>query len=487
VAVPRNQQPDRTERGCGTSILLCGESFRRAAILDTVARTGSRPRRISTPWPKGHRPDAGLGVVALVWAGEPSSDSDPGHEIVGRLHADGATVITYADGADTWSLARRCRVLLRGSSCLLDSAGGQFPEQLQRALENACRKCADLSLADERLRAIMSAHGLVGEGPASLRLFSTILRVSTLSDLPTLVVGESGTGKELVAHAIHALDPKRCTGPFVAVNCGAIPATLAEAELFGHRRGSFTGAERNRMGRFRAADGGVLFLDEVIELDLDVQAKLLRVLQDSQVMAVGEDSQSPVSVRVIAATNGDLPGLVASRRFRADLFHRLNVVPIHITPLRERRDDIRPLVRHFVRKHHALNPGAADAAGAEFIDALEALPLPGNARQLENLVRFALVHNDGAVPLGLPDLPSEVWEELIADAGAPATAQAATPLSLDLLETNGWSLSQALQACERSLVRAAFDRSHRNQSQTARLLGITPRCVYNKLRRHRLA
>jgi DNA-binding NtrC family response regulator len=384
-------------------------------------------------------------------------------------------------------LTRRCRVLLRGSSCLLDSASAPFSDELQRTIENALRHGAEASAADTRLKEVMSAHGLVGESRASLRLFCSILKVSTLSDLPTLLTGESGTGKELVAHAIHAHDPKRCTGPFVALNCGSIPSTLAETELFGHLRGAFTGAERNRRGLFRAADGGVLFLDEVAELDLDVQAKLLRVLQDSRVQAVGGDSETRVSVRVIAATNGDLRDLIARRRFRADLFYRLNVVPIHIAPLRDRRDDIRPLADHFIRKHHALNPIAVDPPRAEFLDALERLPLPGNARQLENLVRFALVHNDGTVPLGLPDLPADVWEELAADADSPAAAAGPVEPSLDLLEAHGWNLSRALQACERSFMRAAFDRSQGNQSRTARLLGITPRCVYNKLRRHRIA
>jgi transcriptional regulator with GAF, ATPase, and Fis domain len=426
-------------------------------------------------------------VIALVEAGRSFTDNGSNLELIGRLHTGGVIVIAYADGASSWPLARRCRVLLSGCSCLLDSASNEFPHELRRTLDHGFRKLEEAFADDQRLRDAMSAHGVVGGSRATLTLFSSALKIAALSDLPTLITGESGTGKDLLARAIHERDPKRRTGPFVALNCGAISATLAETELFGHLRGAFTGAERDRKGLFRAAHGGVLFLDEVAELDLDVQVKLLRVLQDSRVLSVGGDHDAPVSVRVIAATNADLRDLVAQRRFRADLFHRLNVVPIHIPPLRERREDIRPLVDHFVRRHHSLNPIASSSARAEFVDALERLPLPGNARQVENLVRFALVHNDGTVPLGLPDLPSEVWQQLADETSAPPAPDVIAEKSLGLLEANGWNLSRTLEACERSFVQAAFYSSEGNQSKTARLLGITPRSVYNKLRRHRLA
>ena len=333
----------------------------------------------------------------------------------------------------------------------------------------------------------MAAHGVVGESRAMLAVFASVLRISPLSDLPTLLTGESGTGKDLLARAIHARDPKRCAGPFVALNCGAIAATLAEAELFGHRRGAFTGADRDRRGLFRAADGGVLFLDEIAELDATVQVKLLRVLQDNRVLSVGDEREAAVSVRVIAATNSDLREMIERRLFRADLFHRLNVVSIHVPPVRERRADIRPLVEHFVRKHHGLSPAASPAIGAEFFDAFGRLDLPGNAREIENLVRSALVHNDGTAPLGLSDLPADVWQQLVQESPAPAVEAGGREESLTMLEANGWNLSRTLRACERSFIQAAFRVSDGNQSKTARLLGITPRSVYNKLRRHRIA
>ena len=171
-------------------------------------------------------------------------------------------------------------------------------------------------------------------------VFRSIIRFSTLSDLPVLIVGETGTGKEGLARALHRLDPKRKEGPFVAVNCGAIAAPLAESEFFGHRRGAFTGADRDRKGLVRSAEGGVLFLDEIGELDAALQAKLLRVLQESRVLGVGEDRDIQVNVRVVAATNRDLDQMGQQSRFRADLFHRLNVLSIRVPPLSERADDL---------------------------------------------------------------------------------------------------------------------------------------------------
>ena len=197
----------------------------------------------------------------------------------------------------------------------------------------------------------MKRLGSVGESQAMMAVFHTVLRVSPLSDMPVLITGETGTGKELLAHAIHQLDPKRCHGPFIALNCSALSPGLAESELFGHRRGAFTGADRERKGLIRAAEGGVLFLDEIGELDDALQAKLLRVLQENRVLGIGDDQEVAVNVRIIAATNRNLDAMVQQRTFRADLFHRLNVLAIHIPPLRERPADLKPLIEHFLEKH----------------------------------------------------------------------------------------------------------------------------------------
>jgi transcriptional regulator with GAF, ATPase, and Fis domain len=325
-----------------------------------------------------------------------------------------------------------------------------------------------------------------------------VVRVSRLSSLPVLLSGETGTGKELLARAIHALDPKRSRGPFVALNCAALSPELAEAELFGHRRGAFTGAEYERKGLFRAAEGGVIFLDEIAELPLELQSKLLRVLQENRVLALGEDRETTINVRLLAATNRDLRERVAQGAFRADLFYRINVIPIQVPPLRERHEDVEALVSYFLQKHRELNPEISATASPEFIHGLQCTGLPGNARQVENIVRQAIARKEDDAPLGLTDLPSEIWEELAIPADAtvcqekpPAAKESVSPSTAELssfprrlLEQNAWNLSRTVRHFERLLLDIALDCTHGNQSETARLLGLTPRSVYNKLRQN---
>jgi transcriptional regulator with PAS, ATPase and Fis domain len=255
----------------------------------------------------------------------------------------------------------------------------------------------------------------------------------------------------------------------------------------------------------RSAHGGILFLDEIGELDDAQQTKLLRMLQEKRVLGIGDDQETSVDVRVIAATNRDLCGMVQQRRFRADLFHRLNVLSIHVPPLRERRADVKPLVNHFLRSYQLRNAVAACSAGADFLDALMELELPGNVRQLENLVRQALVRKDDDSPLHLSDLPSDVWEELSEQRKHPSvkknlameerSVQNLSPGTVpfessshlaNLIEVNGWSLSRSMSYCERLFLQAALRATRGNQSETARILRITPRSVYNKIRKHSL-
>jgi DNA-binding NtrC family response regulator len=230
---------------------------------------------------------------------------------------------------------------------------------------------------------------LVGSSAAMRRVFGLIEKVSN-SDVPVLVTGESGTGKELVAREIHD-QSARSAADFVAVNCASVPGNLLESELFGHRKGAFTGATADREGAFRAADGGTLLLDEIAEMSPDLQSKLLRVLQEELVKPVGEDRPQKVDVRVIAATNQDIDELVETGEFREDLFYRLNVVRIVLPPLRQRPEDIRALAEHFTRKH-----GSPEAYLTEqTLRKLVARPWPGNVRELENAVRRAIVLSDG--------------------------------------------------------------------------------------------
>ena len=458
-------------------------------------------------------------AVAVVGMDAPPSIDHPGFDVIRGLRQRGFKIISYADGAGTWPVGIQCQPLLCGSLRLLDSAAADFLSELRRLIEQLMQAEKSSRGEDERIKAMMSNLGIVGNSQSMISIFRWILRVSVLSDLPILITGETGTGKQILANAIYRLDPKRQSGPFVAVNCGAISPGLAESELFGHRRGAFTGADRDRKGLIRSADGGILFLDEIGELADELQTKLLRVLQEKRVLGVGDDHETSVDVRVIAATNRDLEKIVHERKFRTDLFHRLSVLSIHIPPLRERTADVRPLAEHFLRSYRSLN-SAALSAGADFLQALAELKLPGNVRQLENLVRQAVIQKNDNGPLHLGDLPLDVWRELspLSSQKFASTSSAAEPVPsratafisgvqlfsppqssdrtnqggdlaahvMSLLNANGWSLSQSLDYCEKLLLQAALQQARGNQTRTAKLLGITPRSVYNKYRKHNL-
>ena len=442
--------------------------------------------------------------IALVALGAGAARGDPSLDVIRSLNRKGFTVIGYGNDIHYWSLSARCRALIAGSSLVIDSAQAEFAQRLRSFLIQHVQLETGRRAEEDKVKATMKKLGVVGESQAMVAVFGQVLRVSRLSDLPTLITGESGTGKELLARAIHQLDLKGRNGPFIAVNCGAISSGLAESELFGHRRGAFTGADRGRKGLIRAAEGGVVFLDEIGELDDTLQVKLLRVLQERRVLGVGEDEELPVSVRVIAATNRNLSTAVQHGKFRADLFHRLNVLSIHIPSLRERRADVGPLIEHLVEKNQSLHIAGSVSAAPDFIEALTRIDLPGNVRQLENLVRRVLVNKVTSAPLTLNDLPAEVWQQLAEqedphgirseqsdsdDLGKPARETASETLSSDLVklvDTHGWSLAQTLRYCERVLLEAALRRKQGNQSQTARLLGLTPRSIYSKMRRHHL-
>lgn len=320
---------------------------------------------------------------------------------------------------------------------------------------------------------------VVGEAEVMRLLEQAIVRVGAF-DCPVLVTGETGCGKEEVARAIHAAG-SRASRPFVAVNCGAIVSTLAESQLFGHARGSFTGADASTAGAFRAADGGILFLDEIGEMPLDLQPKLLRALQQREVTPVGATRPIPVDVQVIAATNRDLAVEVAAGRFREDLFYRLNVIHLSIPPLRARRDDIPRFVAHFSR-HFAAIYGLAvwqpDAATlARFVD----FAWPGNVRQLAQTIQRVAIFADqveaildetfaastpdlrmpAAVPAAPRDIPAAVGAGPAPDAPAGAVPEASLPM-LQLDELRRLAVRQALAAAEGHRGRAAL------------LLGVSP-------------
>jgi two-component system response regulator PilR (NtrC family) len=431
--------------------------------------------------------------VAVASTGDAASGV--GMDVIQNLKAKGFKVIAYEDGADSWPIRTKCLPLLAGAVQLYDSSKAEFSQKLRDRVERIVLAETERRSNEDNVKAIMRDLGLIGESNAMMTVFRTIIRFSALSDLPVIIVGETGTGKEALARAVHTLDPKRSQGPFVPVNCGAISASLVESEFFGHRRGAFTGADRERKGLIRSAEGGVLFLDEIAELDFAVQNRLLRVLQENRVLSVGDERESAVSVRVVAATNRDLEQIVRLNEFRTDLFHRLNVLAIQVPPLRERPDDVAPLVKHFLQKYQSLAAFPTYMVEADFLEALRQIELPGNVRQLENLVRQALVRKASDSPLNLSDLSIEILQEVLtpaADQKVPKAKTARVDLDtlrdpfVQVLEANNWNLRHSLENCERQALEAAIKRTRGNQSKIARLLGIAPRSVYNKVHKYGL-
>ncbi|HWE25428.1 MAG TPA: sigma-54 dependent transcriptional regulator, partial [Myxococcales bacterium] len=317
--------------------------------------------------------------------------------------------------------------------------------------------------------------GLIGDSPAIRAVFDTLVRVAP-SNSTVLIQGESGTGKELIAQAVHRLS-RRALGPLVAVNCAAIPEQLLESELFGHTKGAFTGALQSRPGRFRMADGGTIFLDEIGEMPLALQGKLLRVLQERAVEPVGGSKPEPVDFRLIAATNKDLEGQVAQGAFRGDLFYRLHVVPLVVPPLRERRGDVPLLAAHFLARHNAEKERPLLFSTAA-VEALERYAWPGNVRELENLVeRLAVLRGEGEI--GLADLPGPIRNAL--SAGAVANGNGShIPTALP---PEGVDLYKVLADLEDRLIREALQRSGGNKNQAAKILGLNRTTLVEKLRK----
>jgi two-component system, NtrC family, response regulator PilR len=419
-----------------------------------------------------------------------------GMQEIRDLKAKGFNVIACAEGIGSWPIKTKCLPLLAGAIQLLDSSNADFPCELRRLIEGILNAEARKRNEDREVADVMHSIGMVGVSSNMMRVFRSVVRFSALSDLPVLITGETGTGKEGLARAVHLLDAKRAKGPFVAVNCGAINAGLAESEFFGHRRGAFTGAERERKGLVRSAEGGVLFLDEIADLEVALQTKLLRVLQENRVLGVGDDHEVAVSVRVVAASNRDLEQMIQQKKFRPDLFHRLNVLTIRVPPLRQRPNDLEPLVKHFLEKYRSLAPLGTHTVDSDFLEALSQIELPGNVRQLENLVREALVCKATESPLHLGDLSVEVLRQLGEPSESPVAqggettdvlnSKTLTKSLVSILEANDWNLRRSLEKCERQALEAAMERTRGNRSETARLLGITTRSVYTKVHKYGL-
>jgi transcriptional regulator with GAF, ATPase, and Fis domain len=364
----------------------------------------------------------------------------------------------------------RCRIVGKPASAWDD------PERVAAEMryfqpESVAEQLIQLQTQVDQLRSSLSERAtlgdMVGNSPAFGKACDLVRRAAA-SQVTVLLLGETGVGKEMFAQGLHAVS-SRADGPFVAINCAAMPESLIESELFGVEKGAYTGAQTSRPGRFERADGGTLFLDEVGELSLAAQAKLLRVLQRGEVDRVGDSRTRKVDVRVVAATNVDLQQAVKAGRFRADLFYRLNVFPVHIPPLRERREDIPLLVEHFLEKHAVRHDRRIRGVTAEALNALQTYAWPGNIRELENVIErgVILAPNNGTVDVG--DL-------------FPYSPYLAVHGETDALEQLiGRFLDDRipLEQLEQQLLETAVVRSDGNLSAAARLLGMTrPQLAY---------
>ena len=346
--------------------------------------------------------------------------------------------------------------------------------ELKAVVQKAFEKGA-LVAENVRLRAKVDRQNpkdLLGHSEPMRKVLDLIGRVAE-SRSTVLITGESGTGKERIAHAVHDVSDRKGK-PFLVVNCGAIPEALVESELFGHEKGAFTGANSRKLGIFREADGGTVLLDEVGELPLGVQVKLLRVLQEKKVRGIGESNESPIDVRVLAATNRVVEEDVKSGKFRQDLYYRLNVIRIEVPPLRERREDVAELAKYFLsrcsREHNKNMRGFSSDA----LRALDAYDFPGNVRELENIVERAVALAVGQ-QIGLGDLPHEV-------SGAAAQPSPA----LVTLPEDGCELDGVLGEIERRLILQALDRSGGVRTSAAKSLGVTLRSLRYRMQKHAL-
>jgi DNA-binding NtrC family response regulator len=430
-------------------------------------------------------------AYALTDAGHKVTEAGDGEEALARISErtfDVAILDVRLPKIDGLTLAKRLRLKSPSTSVILMTAFATVPDAVAslrdgaydyvtkpfdpeeftlRVIGHIAEHRALRQELEEARKLVASRDAgspIIGHTPAMVQLIERINTVAQ-SDAPVLIRGESGTGKELVAHTLHARGPRK-NAPFVAVNCAAFPETLIEAELFGHERGAFTGALRKREGRFKAADGGTLLLDEIAELPLPSQAKLLKVLEEGVIQPLGTNAAVPVNVRIVSATNRDLKELVVAGRFREDLYFRINVLDLNIPPLRERRADMPLLLAHFLRRFYPgrVPPGIAPRAWGAMLE----YPWPGNVREFAHAIERAVVLAHGN-EIDLEQLPQD-----IAGSAAPSSPT----------EAGFRPLAIANKEFEKQYILRALRLASGSKGHAAELLGISRKNLWEKLKQH---
>jgi len=421
--------------------------------------------------------------VAEFDAGEPALVALEAGEQVDVLITD-----VRMPGMDGYAVVRRVRALRPEIAVLMVTAFGDVDGAVQ-ALQGGAddylekpvelvvlRRRVELQLErtsltrdkrelKERLEKFVGFESIIGRSPAMQQVLERV-RVVAPAPSTVLIVGESGSGKELIANAIHEHSP-RAAGRFVALNCGAIPGEILEAELFGHEKGAFTGAHQRRIGKLEAANGGTFFLDEISELSADLQVKLLRVLEERRIVRVGGNDEIPVDFRLVAATNRDLDGEVARGRFRQDLYYRLKVVTVSLPPLRQRPEDIPLLVAHFVARFNAQLDRGVTRVAPQLLSLLQAHPWAGNVRELRNVVENLVLFCSGD-ELTLADLPPEYRE------GRP----------VEIRQAPGEWAPRPMAEIEREAILRTLELTKGHRARAAQLLGIGLRTLQRKLKEY---
>lgn len=388
-------------------------------------------------------------------------------------------VIVFGCGERTMSVTELCRYILEGArhlvegadpsvlvskvACCLAGRRGAYPGA------HACRSVTG------------NEFGVIYGSEPMHQVLLKLKKAASIKNAVLLLTGPTGSGKQKLAESVHCMDPWRSNAPMVTLNCATIPAPLAESELFGHRRGSYTGATADRMGCFRAAHGGTLVLDEIGELDLSLQPKLLRALEERKVRSLGQDTEVPVDVRLIATTNRDLRAMVAEGRFRMDLYQRLAMVEISIPPLADRPEDLPPLIKFFINKHRDLYNGQITDIHPTVIAVLSRYSFEGNVRELENMVRYLLFNKSQGEMVQVEDLPRHVLEAIAHDSKVKLNHEAASQYLSSRVFQDKRSLSEVLEECESIMLKAALNFTGGNKSAAASLLRISERTLYNKL------